>query len=127
MVEARILIAKAIKRSYTCCIYLSDNVCDPIDSECIDEYNFRNNRFHVFAFAGFVFVLFLIFIVSTVCSCLQRRRDKNEAQHNPFQRSSLVQPKNVINKRVKSSSLSEEDVEETASKKPLKKIGEKPI
>jgi hypothetical protein len=58
--------ARAFKKNYSCCIYLSDNVCDPIDMECIEAYNKKNLRFHAIAFSVFIGVLLIIFIVSIV-------------------------------------------------------------
>ena len=62
----RLLIAKAFKKNYSCCIYLTDNTCDPIDLECIQAYNKKNFRFHLFALTSFILVLLLIYIASIV-------------------------------------------------------------
>jgi hypothetical protein len=122
MFETRFLVAKATKKSYSCCIYLRDNVCDPIDSECINEYNLKNNRFQLIAFVAFILVLGLIFVASSIFSCLLRRKDKNEIQRNPHLR---PKPIKSSNREVWSPGLSEEDVDETTSNKTLQNINMK--
>jgi hypothetical protein len=38
----RKLAPKALQKNYKCCIYLEDNVCDPLDDECIKNYTSLN-------------------------------------------------------------------------------------
>ena len=67
----RILVPKAIRRSYACCIYLDDNTCDPKDQECIDTYNRQNLRFTAISFGVFTFFLIVILIAALIRSRLK--------------------------------------------------------
>ena len=88
------MVPKAIKRSYTCCIYLDDNICDPKDSECIEMYNKQNVRFIVISFSVFTFFLFVILIASFIRGRINRKAQiPNFAQEmeNMANRKSIIQ------------------------------------
>lgn len=72
----RKLVAKAIQKSYSCCIYLHDNTCDPDDDECISIYFEQNRKFQFFSLIGFASVLVLIVIASIINGCIQRIKKK---------------------------------------------------